>query len=156
MMIRILKLLQESSLTGLYLSGTNFAQKYLFSFLILFMRMWMAQVFWYSGLTKISSWESTLYLFKHEYKVPFISPEIAALLGTGIELSTPVLLVIGFMTRLAAVPMLFMTAVIEFTYLNLVDHMYWAILLGVIILYGPGLLSIDHLIRCLCAKNLKP
>jgi putative oxidoreductase len=147
MTLSILKIVQESALGRLYISSTTFAQKYLFSCLVLFMRIWIAEIFWYSGLTKISSWEATIYLFKHEYKVPFISPEIAALLGTSVELSTPILLVFGFMTRFAAMPMLFMTAVIQFTYLDRIDHMYWAILLGVVILYGPGLFSVDHLIR---------
>lgn len=146
-MITLLKSLQESTFGKLYLSSTNFAQKYLFSFLLLFMRIWVAQIFWYSGLTKIFSWQSTIYLFKYEYKVPFFSPEIAALLGTGVELSAPLLLVIGLMTRIAALPILVMTAVIDFTYLSVEDHMYWATLLGVIILYGPGPLSVDYLIQ---------
>lgn len=110
------------------------------------MRFWMAKIFWYSGLTKISSWQSTVFLFKDEYKVPIIPPEIAAYFATAFELTCPVLLVLGLGTRFATLPMLAMTAVIQFTYLDLIDHSYWAMLLALILFYGPGSLSLDHFI----------
>jgi len=121
--------------------------------LLLFIRYWMAKVFFDSGLTKISSWESTLYLFQYEYKVPIIHHELAAIFATCFELGCPALLLFGLMTRLAAIPLLCMTAVIQFTYLDFIDHLYWAILLGTIILHGPGKLSIDHLIRKSCKES---
>lgn len=114
--------------------------------LVLFMRFWMAKIFWYSGLTKISSWQSTVFLFKEEYKVPVIPPEIAAYFAISFELACPVLLVLGLGARFATLPMLAMTAVIQFTYLDLIDHRYWAMLLALILFYGPGSLSLDHLI----------
>ncbi|HEU0204348.1 MAG TPA: DoxX family protein, partial [Burkholderiaceae bacterium] len=58
-------------------------------------RLWVAAVFFKSGLTKIQSWDTTLLLFENEYQVPFLSPETAALLGTGAELVLPVLLALG-------------------------------------------------------------
>lgn len=136
----------------IYLSITAFLEMKALPVLILFIRFWMAKIFWYSGLTKISSWQATLFLFKDVYKVPFIPPEMAAYSSTFFELSCPVLLLLGFATRLATLPMLAMTAVIEFTYLNLIDHTYWAILLALILFYGPGTLSLDHY---LCKKYIQ-
>lgn len=130
----------------IYLSIIKVLEKIALPLLVLFMRVWMAKIFWYSGLTKISNWQSTVFLFKEEYKVPFIPPEIAASFATSFELACPVLLVFGFATRLATLPLLAMTAVIQFTYIDLIDHRYWAMLLALILFYGPGSLSLDHLI----------
>ena len=55
-------------------------------------RLWVANVFWKSGLTKYANWDATLALFTYEYRVPWLSPEIAAALATGAELVFPVLL----------------------------------------------------------------
>lgn len=120
--------------------------------LVLFIRISIAEIFLYSGLTKISNIEATIYLFKYEYKVPFISHELAAYLTLITELSMPIFLVFGLFTRLAAIPLLFMTAVIEFTYMQLPEHMYWALLLGVIVLYGPSKLSLDYLFAKLAKR----
>ena len=115
--------------------------------LMFFLRFWMARIFWYSGLTKISSWQSTIYLFKDEYKVPVISPELAAYFSTTFELACPVLLVLGLATRLATLPMLAMTAVIQFTYLDLIDHRYWAMILCTILIIGPSSISVDAYLK---------
>ena len=130
----------------IYFSILKIFEKVALPVLVLFMRFWMAKIFWYSGLTKISSWQSTVFLFKEEYKVPIIPPEIAAYFATAFELTCPVLLVLGLGTRFATLPMLAMTAVIQFTYLDLIDHRYWAMLLALILFYGPGPLSLDHFI----------
>jgi putative oxidoreductase len=135
-----------STVIQIYLAVLKVFKKIPLPVLVLFMRFWMAKIFWYSGLTKISSWQSTVFLFKEEYKVPVLPPEIAAYFATSFELACPVLLVFGLATRLATLPMLAMTAVIQFTYLDLIDHRYWAMLLALILFYGPGTLSLDHLI----------
>ena len=115
-------------------------------------RLWVANVFWKSGLTKIASWDSTVMLFTHEYQVPLLSPETAAGLATATELAFPVLLVLGLGARVsAAVLFVFnIVAVISYPDLNEVgikDHVYWGMLLLVTLLHGPGKLSFDHLIR---------
>lgn len=122
-------------------------EKLFMPLLVFFIRFWMARIFWYSGLTKISSWESTIFLFKDEYKVPVISAEVAAYIATAFELTCPILLILGFGARLATLPMLAMTAVIQFTYLDHMDHRYWAMLLAIILFYGPGTLSLDYFIK---------
>lgn len=143
-MIRLLTEFAESKIGLLYFKLSHFASVYIFSLLVLLIRIWMAKIFWYSGLTKISSFNSTIYLFKYEYKVPFISPEIAAYMATTIELSVPSFLVIGLFSRLACLPLIVMTLVIQFTYLQLVEHLYWLFLLCTVLFYGPGRFSLDH------------
>ena len=105
-------------------------------FINLIARFWMANIFWKAGQTKIQDWNKTVDLFANEYKVPVLPPETAAFLGTGVELVAPILLVIGLFSRAAAIPMLVMTGVIEFTYMHYEEHIYWAILLGLIICKG--------------------
>ncbi|HVY65050.1 MAG TPA: DoxX family protein [Gammaproteobacteria bacterium] len=112
----------------------------------LLFRICAGGVFWYSGLTKIDSWQSTVLLFQDEYKVPVLPPEIAATLATAVELSCPVLLVLGLASRLATLPMLGMTFVIEaFVYPeDWLQHLTWASMLLFILTRGPGPISIDH------------
>lgn len=115
-------------------------------------RLWVANVFFKSGMTKIKSWDSTLYLFEEEYAVPFLPPEIAAYIGTAVELSIPVLLVFGLTGRFAAL-ILFgfnIMAVISYPDLNAAgvrDHQVWGVMLMVPLLYGPGRLSIDSFLK---------
>lgn len=119
-----------------------------FSFLpVLGMRLWIADVFWKSGLTKITDWESTVALFADEYQVPLLPPELAATLGTGAELIAPVLLVFGLGARLGAVALLFMTGVIEFTYMHFDIHLVWALMLALILFQGAGKASVDYFLR---------
>ena len=65
-------------------------------------RLFVAKVFFLSGLTKLRDWETTVALFTDEYHVPLLSPEVAAAMGTAGELVLPVLLVLGLGGRLAA------------------------------------------------------
>ena len=112
----------------------------------LLFRLSIAAVFWNSGLTKIASWQSTIVLFRDEYRVPALPPEIAASLAAAVELTCPVLLVLGLMTRLATLPMLGMTFVIEaFVYPeDWVEHLIWASLLLFILTRGPGPIALDR------------
>jgi len=118
----------------------------------LFVRLYVANIFWKSGLTKIQSWDTTVALFTHEYHVPLLSPPVAAFLGTGVELAFPVLLALGLGGRLAAAALFAFNiiAVISYPDLNEIgvkDHLYWGILLLVPLLYGPGKLSVDCWLR---------
>lgn len=115
---------------------------------LMFVRIWVAGVFWLSGLSKITNWDSTLFLFEHEYQVPFLPVSLAAFLGTFVELVMPVLLVAGFASRLAALALLGATLMIQFVYPNSFhEHVVWAVLLLVIILQGPGRFSWDFILR---------
>jgi putative oxidoreductase len=112
------------------------------------LRLAIATVFWNSGQTKLASWDTTLQLFEQQYKVPLIPPDVAAYLSASIELSTPVLLVLGFCTRAAALGLLGMTTVIEiFVYPQAwPTHIQWAAMLLVLLCRGAGSLSLDHLL----------
>lgn len=114
-------------------------------------RLWVAAVFFKSGLTKIQSWDTTLLLFENEYQVPFLSPETAALLGTGAELVLPVLLALGLGSRFAAFALFVFNIVAVISYpelegIGIEQHQVWGILLLVTLLHGPGKLSLDALI----------
>ena len=117
----------------------------------LVVRIFVATVFFKSGLTKIANWASTLSLFENEYAVPWLSPEVAAALGTAVELAFPVLLVLGLGTRLSAFVLFVFNIVAVISYpelgdVGLRDHQTWGLLLLVTLLHGPGALSLDHLI----------
>ena len=115
--------------------------------LLLVLRVWMARVFFISGLTKIRDFDNAVALFADEYQVPILPPELAAVMGTLFELSCPVLLVLGFATRLATLPLLAMTAVIYLTYDQGIEVLYWGMLLATILSVGPGMLSVDQVIK---------
>jgi putative oxidoreductase len=114
----------------------------------LLFRICIAMVFWNSGMVKIQSWQPTVALFANEYRVPLLPPELAAMLATTVELTCPVLLVFGLATRLATLPMLGMTFVIQtFVYPDLwLIHLTWATILLFILTRGPGAISVDHLL----------
>ena len=115
-------------------------------------RILVGSVFFKSGLTKIASWDSTLALFESEYAVPFLPPELAAYLGTAIELGLPVLLVLGLGSRLAALGLFIFNIIAVISYpdlseAGLKDHQYWGLLLLITLFHGPGKLSLDYLLR---------
>src|ERR1700689_5804317 len=83
-----------------------------YSLLALPLRFAVATVFWNSGTTKLANLDATLQLFEDEYKVPLLPPDIAAHVGAAIEVTTPVLLVLGLLTRPTALVLLGMTSVI--------------------------------------------
>lgn len=112
-------------------------------------RVAMAAIFWRAGQGKLANWDLTLQLFAMEYRVPVLPPELAAPLAAGVELVTPVLLVLGLATRLATLPMIGMTLVIQiFVYpQSWVEHLAWMTLLLLLLSRGPGVISLDHVVR---------
>lgn len=121
------------------------------SLIALAARFGTAGVFWRSGQTKVDGWrvtEFTVQLFRDEYKVPILPPEMAANLAAIAEHAFPALLVMGFASRLSALSLLLMTAVIQlFVYpQSWPDHLTWATSFLFIIAYGPGRISVDHLV----------
>ena len=112
------------------------------------LRLAVATVFWNSGAAKLANWDTALELFSEEYKVPLLPPEVAAYLAASIELTTPVLLVLGLVTRPAAAILLGTVTFIEiFVYpLAWPTHIQWAAMLLVLLCRGPGKLSLDHLL----------
>jgi putative oxidoreductase len=115
-------------------------------------RWYVAQVFFASGLTKIRDWDITLALFADEYKVPLLSPPLAAFLGTAGELVLPVLLLLGLGGR---VPALGLSVVNVVAVLSLSDiapaalqqHMTWGVVLAALAIYGSGRFTLDGWLR---------
>jgi putative oxidoreductase len=122
------------------------------SFVALLARLAVATTFWRSGRSKVhglfSINDSTFDLFRDEYKVPVIPPDVAAVLATCSEHLFSALLVIGLASRLSALALFSMTMVIQiFVYPeSWPDHILWVALLLSIVAKGPGALSIDHLL----------
>jgi len=132
-------------------AGRNLAERIPQSFLSLLARVAVANVFWTSGQTKVDGFfhikDTTFYLFAEEYKVPLLPPDIAAYMATTAEHVFPVLLLVGLASRLSALALLGMTAVIQlFVYPSgWPEHILWATALLLIVARGPGVLSLDHL-----------
>ncbi|MDA1117718.1 MAG: DoxX family protein [Proteobacteria bacterium] len=118
-------------------------------------RLYITDVFFRSGLLKIGNWDGTLYLFSNEYRVPLLSPELAAWAGTFGELFFPPLLALGLAARFAALSLsaVNIMAVVAFWHVlggneaALMSHFYWGLLLLVTVCHGPGMLSLDYWIR---------
>lgn len=119
-------------------------------------RLWLAQIFFVSGVLKTANWDVTVFLYTYEHPVPGLDPAAAAVLGTGIELLCPVLLVFGLATRVAAVPLLLTALFLQLTYKELADHLYWMMLLGALVVRGAGALSLDHVIAPHLARSALP
>jgi len=138
----------KNGVVQLFLRARDLLESIPYALLALPLRAAVATVFWNSGTTKLASWDTTLALFSDEYKLPLIPPEIAAPMAASIELTMPVLLVLGLFTRGAALVLLGMTTVIEiFVYPQAwPTHIQWAAMLLVLLCRGPGAISFDHLI----------
>lgn len=120
--------------------------------LLLFARLGIAAVFFQSGRTKVEGWltltDGTYELFRTEYALPLIPPNIAAHAATYSEHLFPILLVLGLFTRPAALALLGMTTVIEvFVYPDAwPTHLSWAALLLPLIVRGGGAWSLDRFV----------
>lgn len=116
--------------------------------LVLPMRLAGFAVFWRAGKVKLDDWAGTVMLFREEYRVPVLPPELAAALATSVELGAAVALLLGLMTRLSALALLGLTLVIQvFVYPEAwPTHIQWLAFLLPLLARGPGEISLDHLI----------
>ena len=115
-------------------------------------RLYVAQVFFLSGLTKLRDWGTTVALFTDEYKVPLLSPTVAAALGTAGELVLPVLLLLGLAGRFSALGLFVVNAVAvislsEIAPAALQQHILWGTLLAALAIYGMGPWSVDKWLK---------
>jgi len=114
-------------------------------------RVYVAQAFFLSGLSKLRNWDTTLALFNDEYQVPLLPPAVAAVMGTAGEVVLPVLLVLGLAGRFAAaglsvVNVVAVLSLAEIAAPALQQHVFWGSLLIGLLLWGPGRWSLDRLI----------
>ncbi len=123
-------------------------------------RLYVANVFFKSGLTKIQDFSSTIALFENEYKVPFFSAEFAAYSGTAAELLLPVLFALGLLSRPTAVALFVFNIVAVVSYqdiseLGRADHVFWGALMLVTVFFGPGKISVDQWISALTRQMVR-
>ena len=140
---------------SLWRRASSVLEAFPLAILLLIGRVAVASVFLKSGLTKIASWEVALQLFRQEYQVPVLPPEIAALMATSFELGCSALLIVGLFTRLATLPLMGMVFVIEvFVYPDAwSDHLMWFTLLLLVLTRGPGPISLDAVLGGLLRKR---
>lgn len=140
--------LPASTLASRIRNAVEWLERVPYTILALPLRFAVATVFWNSAMTKLANWDAALELFREEYQVPLLAPEHAAYLAVSIELTAPVLLVLGLATRPVALVLLGMTTVIEvFVYpLAWPTHIQWAAMLLVLLCRGAGNWSLDRLL----------
>ena len=123
--------------------------------MLLFMRVVLSGIFWRSGQTKLAegSWfaisDSAYALFETEYSGVPLPPHLAAVLAATAEHVFPIMLVLGFLTRFAALGLLGMTLVIQiFVYPDAwwTEHSLSVAMQLALIVRGAGLISLDHLL----------
>ncbi len=128
----------------------------------LIMRVWIFKVFFFSALTKIQTWDATVALFTYEYKVPFLEPSVAAILGTSVEFIFPILLILGLGGRFPAFVLFVYNIVAVISYgflftdagkLGLAQHYFWGIMLMVLMTHGSGKLTLDQAFKFLFSKG---
>ncbi|MBA3504287.1 MAG: DoxX family protein [Betaproteobacteria bacterium] len=119
-----------------------------YSVLAVPLRLGVAWIFWSSAQVKLINWERTIQFFTDEYRVPILPPEIAASMALAIEITCPILLVLGLFTRFAVIVLMAMTAVIQiFVYPEAwPTHLQWFAMMLVLLCRGAGTLSADHLL----------
>jgi putative oxidoreductase len=123
---------------------------------LLALRCYVAWQFLKSGWLKLQDWESTLFLFEEEYRVPLLQPALAAVLGTAGEIVFPVLLIVGLSTRYAALGLsaVNVLAVVAYSHVLLGEgfeaalgqHWLWGVMLATVLVFGGGRLSLDALL----------
>ncbi len=144
--------------TTCYLSARAWLATWLGAATLLGMRLWVALAFWQAGLVKIASPETTRYLFENMYHVSLLPPDLAAVLGTWIELVLPWFIGLGLLSRPFAL-FLFIYNIVAFAsypalwphgfWIDLfstsafADHKVWGLMLLAVMAWGPGKLSLD-------------
>ncbi len=121
---------------------------------LLALRLWVSWQFLKSGWLKLTDWDSTLFLFQEEYRVPLLSPELAAFAGTFGELFFPLLLAFGVLGRIAAIGLSAVNVLAVVSYAHvllssgfeaaLAQHFLWGLMLLTVVIFGPGKLSLQR------------
>jgi putative oxidoreductase len=147
--------MQQATSSGLYASFVR-VMNLLQAPFALFVRIWVGWVFLKSGWLKIQDWDSTLALFRDEYRVPLLPPPLAAVVGTAGELLFPIFLIAGLAGRLSALGLFAVNALAVISYAHVLyqegfeaaigPHYLWGFMLLVLTFYGPGTLSVDQLL----------
>src|SRR5215472_14362359 len=136
------------------------------SLVLLGTRFYVGWQFWKSGLLKVSSWSTTLELFRTEYHVPVLPPPLAALTGAGGELFFPALLFLGLFSRVGALGAFFVNAMAVISYRQVLlaegseaalgQHVLWGFMLLILVVFGPGRFALDRWVEARLAARCRP
>jgi putative oxidoreductase len=134
--------------------------------LLLATRLWISWEFLKSGWLKVTSWQTTVFLFQNEYQVPVLPPYAAAIAGTAGELVFPMLLILGLAGRLSAAGLFAVNAMAVVSYAHVLltegfeaavgQHYLWGFALLVLAVVGPGRVSLDALLGAAVTSSRKP
>ena len=136
------------------------------SLLLLAIRFYVGWQFWKSGWLKVSSWSTTLDLFRTEYHVPVLPPEVAAVTGASGELFFPALLFLGLFGRVGALGASFVNVMAVISYRQvllaegseaaLAQHILWGFMLLILTVFGPGGIALDSWLARRNAVRCRP
>jgi len=136
------------------------------SLVLLGTRFYVGWQFWKSGLLKVSSWSTTLGLFRTEYHVPLLPPPVAAVTGAGGELFFPALLFVGLFSRVGALGAFFVNAMAVISYRQVLlaegyeaalgQHVLWGFMLLILAVFGPGRFALDSWLERRLAARCRP
>jgi putative oxidoreductase len=134
--------------------------------LLLGTRWWVSWQFLKSGWLKLTTWDTTLELFRSEYHVPVLPPGLAAVVGTFGELFFPTLLVLGLFTRVSSLGLFAVNLMAVVSYWHvlgsegfeaaLAQHVLWGFMIAVLIFSGAGGISLDALLERRSAARCRP
>lgn len=126
-------------------------------------RLYMANIFFKSGWLRLQDflngqWQNQVTAFTEYHPIPGVPGDIAAVAGTFGEVTLPVLLALGLLTRVGAGGLLIMTLIIQFIVpqeygVSNPDHYMWMLLLAVPLIRGGGMLSVDYVFRKFFCKK---
>lgn len=124
---------------------------------LLVLRSYVSWQFLKSGWLKLQDWETTRFLFEEEYRVPLLSPPVAAVIGTAGEIVLPVLLMAGLLGRYAALGLSAVNILAVVAYAHVLtsegfeaalgQHYFWGLMLATLLVLGPGRLSVDAMLE---------
>ncbi len=118
-------------------------------------RLWIGKIFFMAAIVKVTDWSSTLFLFQNVYHVPLLNTTIAAYSGTIAEFVLSISVILGLAGRPMMVIFFIYNIICVFSYhflltpagmAGLNDHINWGFLLGFLMFYGSGSISLDHLL----------
>jgi len=154
--------LKLSSLHAALGRGLNHFQ----SLTLLGTRLYVGWQFWKSGWLKVTSWDTTLDLFRTEYHVPLLPPPVAAVTGAFGELFFPALLFAGLFSRVGALGAFFVNAMAVISYRQVLlaegaeaalgQHILWGFMLLILAVVGPGKIALDTLLNQRLAARCRP